>query len=43
MKGRIPEGVGINCFVFRGAPDIIEMPSGDISGVIAIKDSATER
>ena len=54
MRGRIPEGVGHidckyrntqwgPCFVFRGAPDIIiETPSGDISGVLAIKDSATD-
>ena len=43
MRGRIPEGVSIKCFVFRGASDIIiETPSGNISGVLAIKDSCTE-
>ena len=43
MKGRIPEGVGINCFVFRGAPDIIiETPNEDTSGVLAIRDISIE-
>ena len=33
----------LNILCFRGAPDIIiETPSGNISGVLAIKDSCTE-
>ena len=43
MKDRIPKTISMKSFVFRGSPDvIIEMPTGDIDGVLAVKDGAIE-